>query len=153
MERELRSARFHRNSDDFKAQNHWYFRRWPTSGKRHFRHWKWWKADDGLRWPSTDERWIPIILDVATTINFWLGIAQLEQVLVFVWNQVFSRDCHSWANIVLLLQLLDRGKFDRKCKNLSHYSENKLWKINSGFWYQRHSQLQWYGKLLSLLNR
>ena len=73
MERELRSACFNLNSDDFKAQNHWHIRRWPISGKRHFRHWKWWKADDDLRWPSTDDRWIPIILDVATTINFWLG--------------------------------------------------------------------------------
>ena len=34
-----------------------------------------WTADDGLRWPATDDRWIPIILDVATTINFWLGNA------------------------------------------------------------------------------
>ena len=32
-----------------------------------------WKADDALRRRSTDDRWIPIILDNATTINFWLG--------------------------------------------------------------------------------
>ena len=46
-----------------------------TSGIGNNRKWlesRWW-ADDGLRRWSTDDRWIPIVLDVATTINFWLG--------------------------------------------------------------------------------
>ena len=68
MERELRSACFnrkHRIPGIFDEGQH---RESGTSGIGND-----WKADDGFRRRSTDDRWIPIILDVATTINFWLG--------------------------------------------------------------------------------
>ena len=53
MERELRSARFNRYSDDFKVQNPWHFQRWPTSGKHRGigNNRKWLESQ---WWPSTE---------------------------------------------------------------------------------------------------